>query len=232
MNRSASLTTRLADCSALCSTDPFLRSEPGEQDSDPALGGVKVFFAPPQRCTEIGQFCVQGLALTVASVVAHVGAPGWLDLYQAFGGEYADGGLGRVQRNPVGIPELPVRRYPAARWACPAADLGPENIGEPMARKSVQSLRHTATITDRLKTDTHCRQRVGAGFTAPDDHCPRAAGARPERTSPWPAHRCPFCGTDLDGGPVVFWCARCGCGIQAADLDVEYRPLGQDGRAV
>jgi hypothetical protein len=31
---------------------------------------------------------------------------------------------------------------------------------------------------------------------------------------------------------VVFWCARCGRGIQAADLDVEYRPLGQYGRAV
>jgi hypothetical protein len=50
-------------------------------------------------------------------------------------------------------------------------------------------------------------------------------------TSSWPVRRCPRCGTVLDGGPVVFWCARGGRGVQAADLDVGYRPLGPRGRA-
>ncbi len=50
-------------------------------------------------------------------------------------------------------------------------------------------------------------------------------------TSPWPAWRCPSCGTVLDGGPVVFWRARCRHGVQAADVDVEYRPPVQVGRA-
>jgi hypothetical protein len=35
---------------------------------------------------------------------------------------------------------------------------------------------------------------------------------------------CPRCGAPLDGGPVVFWCSGCRRGVQAADLDVEYRP--------
>jgi predicted RNA-binding Zn-ribbon protein involved in translation (DUF1610 family) len=50
-------------------------------------------------------------------------------------------------------------------------------------------------------------------------------------TGPSPQRSCPSCGTGLDGGPVVFWCARCGRRVQAADLDVEYRPPGSPGRA-
>jgi hypothetical protein len=44
-------------------------------------------------------------------------------------------------------------------------------------------------------------------------------------------HSCPSCGTKLDGGPVVLWCARCRRGVQAADLDLEYRPRESRGRA-
>ena len=50
-------------------------------------------------------------------------------------------------------------------------------------------------------------------------------------TGPLPARRCPSCGTVLDGGPVLFWCAACRRGVQAADLDVEYRAPGSRGRA-
>ncbi len=35
---------------------------------------------------------------------------------------------------------------------------------------------------------------------------------------------CPSCQARLDGGPVVFWCPRGRHGVQAADLDVDYRP--------
>jgi len=51
-------------------------------------------------------------------------------------------------------------------------------------------------------------------------------------TGPLPARRGPSCGTVLDGGPVVLWCAACRRGVQAAELDVEYRALGSRGRAV
>jgi len=39
-----------------------------------------------------------------------------------------------------------------------------------------------------------------------------------------PAVVCPSCQARLDGGPVVFWCPRGRHGVQAADLDVDYRP--------
>jgi len=39
-----------------------------------------------------------------------------------------------------------------------------------------------------------------------------------------PAVVCPSCQARLDGGPVVFWCPRCHHRVQAADLDVDYRP--------
>jgi hypothetical protein len=35
-----------------------------------------------------------------------------------------------------------------------------------------------------------------------------------------PVRSCPACGTALDGGPVLFWCARCRRGVYAADLGV------------
>jgi hypothetical protein len=43
-------------------------------------------------------------------------------------------------------------------------------------------------------------------------------------TSPRPLGRCPSCGTDLDGGPVLYRCATCARTVYAADLDVEYQP--------
>jgi hypothetical protein len=48
-------------------------------------------------------------------------------------------------------------------------------------------------------------------------------------TSPWPQRGCPACGTALDGGPVLFRCARCVRAIYAADLDTEYQPTGPRG---
>jgi DNA-directed RNA polymerase subunit RPC12/RpoP len=36
--------------------------------------------------------------------------------------------------------------------------------------------------------------------------------------------RCPRCATALDGGPVAYYCARCGRGVMAADLDTDYHP--------
>jgi len=50
-------------------------------------------------------------------------------------------------------------------------------------------------------------------------------------TGPLPAQRCPSCGTVLDGGPVVFWCAACRRRVQAADLAVEHPAPGWRGRA-
>jgi hypothetical protein len=50
-------------------------------------------------------------------------------------------------------------------------------------------------------------------------------------TSSGPQSLCPSCGAGLAGGPVVFWCALCDHRVQAADLDVEYRPPGSPGRA-
>ena len=50
-------------------------------------------------------------------------------------------------------------------------------------------------------------------------------------TGPLPARRCPSCGTVLDGDPAVFWRGACRRGVQAADLDVEYRAPGSRGRA-
>jgi hypothetical protein len=44
----------------------------------------------------------------------------------------------------------------------------------------------------------------------------------PLRTGP--QQLCPSCTSGLDGGPVVFWCPRCRCGMHAADLDEGYRP--------
>ena len=232
MNQNASRTDRMACASASGSTDPILGSQSGEQVSNPAFGRVEIFFAPMQRGAEIGQFCMQSLAITVTGVVAHVSTPGRSNLQQTFGGEHADGGLCCVQRDPMSFPELPVRRYSAAWWAGAADDVGPENIGEPVARKPVYLQCHTATITSCLKTDTHCRRRVDEGFATTDDNCPRAAAAAgPRPASPWPAQWCPACGTGLDGGPVVFWCAGCRRGVQAADLDVEYRAPGLRGRA-
>jgi hypothetical protein len=75
-----------------------------------------------------------------------------------------DGGLDRVQRSPRGIPKPSVRPCPVTRRACRVDDPGAQNIGEPVARKTVKSLRHRSTITERLKSDTHCRQSVGGGF--------------------------------------------------------------------
>jgi hypothetical protein len=49
-------------------------------------------------------------------------------------------------------------------------------------------------------------------------------------TSSGPQSLCPPCGARSDGGPVVFWCAR-GRRMQAADLDVEYRPPESARRA-
>ncbi len=231
VNRSACPSAPLVGCSARRSTRPLLGLEPGEQDSNHALGRVEIFFAPAQRCTEVGQFCAQRAAIAV-TVVTHIRAACWPDLHQALGGEHPDGGLGSVQRYPVGIPELTVRRYPATRWAGPADDLGPKGVSEPAARKTVGlRLYHTITIANRLKTEAHRRQRVEANAETLDYNCPRAAAARPAPTSPWPQRRCPSCGTELDGGPVVFWCAGCGRGVQAADLDVEYQLPGPRGRA-
>jgi hypothetical protein len=187
---------------------------------------------PDARCAEIGQFCTQDLAITVTGVVAHVGAAGRPDLHQTLGSEHPDGGLGRVQRNSVAIPELPVRRYPATRWACPTDDFGPENIGESVARKAVQLLGHTTTITDRPKTDTHCRQCVGGDLTTRGPNCPRAARVlHGSMHLWWPPQRCPSCGTLPEGAPVVFWCTGYGCRVGAADLDAEPRPLVKQGRA-
>ena len=50
------------------------------------------------------------------------------------------------------------------------------------------------------------------------------AGSGESLASPWPQSRCPCCGTVLDGGPVLFRCARCARAVHAADLDVDYRP--------
>ena len=50
-------------------------------------------------------------------------------------------------------------------------------------------------------------------------------------TNPGAQHTCPSCGTGLDSGPVVFWCATCRRQVQAADLDVEYRAPGSRRRA-
>jgi hypothetical protein len=50
-------------------------------------------------------------------------------------------------------------------------------------------------------------------------------------TSSGPQSLCASCGGGLDGGPVVFWFARRGHRVQAADLDPEYRPPGSPGRA-
>jgi hypothetical protein len=50
-------------------------------------------------------------------------------------------------------------------------------------------------------------------------------------TGPLTARRGPSCGTVLEGGPVVLWCAACR-GVQAAELDVEYPAPGSRGRAV
>ena len=116
------------------------------------------------------------------------------------------------------------------RPACPADDLAPQNIGEPMARKTIQSLRHTSTITKRRTTDTHCRQSVGVGFSAPDDNCARAAAVPPGPASPCPARLGHSCGSMIDGSPA-FWCAGCGPGVRAADLGLKYRPPGQHRRA-
>jgi predicted RNA-binding Zn-ribbon protein involved in translation (DUF1610 family) len=51
-------------------------------------------------------------------------------------------------------------------------------------------------------------------------------------TSSEPQFLCLSCGAGLDGGPVVFWCARCGRRVQAAAVDVGHRPPGSPGRAV
>src|SRR5262249_34560424 len=142
------------------------------------------------------------------------------------------GSVGRVQRNSVAIPELPVRRYPATRWACATDDFGPENIGKPVTRKAVQSLCHTTTITDCPKTDTHCRQCVGKGFATPGHNCLRAASMPPGRRNPWSLpHPCPYSGNLSDGGPAFFWCAGCGRWVRAVDLDAELLPLVKQGRA-
>ncbi len=210
--------------------DSLLRSEPGEQDRNPALGRIGVLLASPQCCTEIGQFCRQSLAIIATGAVAHVGAGG-PDLHQTFGSEYSDGGLHRVQRNPVGIPELVVRRYPATWWACLADDLGLENTGEAGARETVQTPHHTTTITNRPKTNTDCRQCIGEDLAVPDRNCPRAAEVQFRPTRPWPAHPCFSCGTAVNVGPVASWCVCYGRGVQAGDLDGEYRPLGRPGRA-
>jgi hypothetical protein len=37
-----------------------------------------------------------------------------------------------------------------------------------------------------------------------------------------PPARCPADGTDLDGGPVAYWCAACGRGVHAADVDFSF----------
>ena len=50
--------------------------------------------------------------------------------------------------------------------------------------------------------------------------------------SPSPAWHCPASSAGLDGGPVVFWCAGCGHGFQAADLDAQPQLLVQQGRAL
>ena len=51
-------------------------------------------------------------------------------------------------------------------------------------------------------------------------------------TGPLPARRGPSCGTVLDGGPVVFWCAGCRRGVQAAHQNTTGPPssaVPQDG---
>lgn len=48
--------------------------------------------------------------------------------------------------------------------------------------------------------------------------------ATPQPLRPGPQAGCPRCGTALAGGPVVFWCPRCARRVQAADLDLEFRP--------
>jgi hypothetical protein len=131
----------------------------------------------------------------------------------------------------MAIPELPVRRYPAARSACPADDFGPENIGRPVTRKAVRSLCHITTITDCLKTDTHCRQCVGKGFATPGHIRLRAASTPPGRRNPWSLpHPCLYWGSQPDGGPAGFWCAGYGCWVRAVDLDAELLPLVKQGR--
>jgi hypothetical protein len=51
-------------------------------------------------------------------------------------------------------------------------------------------------------------------------------------TSSGPQSLRPLCGAGLDGGPVVFWCARCGRRVQAAAVDVGHRPPVSPERAV
>jgi hypothetical protein len=230
VNHTAYLPVRLVGSSGPGSTDSLLRSEPGEQDSNPALGRIGMLLASPQRGTEIGQFCTQSLAIIATGAVAHVSASR-PDLHQTFGSEYSDGGLHRVQRNPVGNPELAVRRYPATWWACLADDLGLENTGEAEARKTVQTPHRTTTITKRPKTNTDCRQFIGEDLAVPDRNCPREAEVRFRPTRPWPAHRCLSCGTAVNGGPVAFRCGCYGRGLQAADRVGEGQPLGRLGRA-
>jgi hypothetical protein len=87
-----------------------------------------------------------------------------------------------------------------------------------VARKAVKSLRHTSTITERLKSDTHCRQSVGEGFErfAALEQFPRDVG--------WQVPSCLF-GRPLMGchpcaapGPDPGWgvpAAAAGCGGQA-----------------
>lgn len=231
MNRNASLPVQLVGPSAPGSTDSLPRWQLGEQGSNPALGRIESLLAPPQCCTEIGQFGMQGLATAVTGAVAHAGAPGRPDTHQTRGSEHLGDSLDRLQCDPVGIPVLAVRRYLAARQACRADDLAPQNIGEPMARETIQLLRHTSTITKRRTTDTHCRHSVGVSFAAPDDNSARAAAVRPGPASPCPAHRTPSCGIVVDGTPMS-WSACGGHGVPAVNLDAESPTLARQGRAV
>lgn len=232
MNDSASLTARLAGTPACGSPGTVLGSEPGGQGGGHVLGRAELLLGSLQRCAKIGKLCVQGPVIALTAVAAHIGAARGPDLHEALGSENPDGGLGCVQRYPVGVPKLSVRRDTTTGRAGPAADAGPENLGQPMAGETVQRLRHTTTITSRLKTDTDCRQRVGADSGTSDANPARAAAEMAGLTSPWPVRRCPSCGMVLDGGPVVFWCAGCGRSVQAADVDVAFRPTGWAGRAV
>jgi hypothetical protein len=117
------------------------------------------------------------------------------------------------------------------RSACPVDDLAPQNIGERMARKTIQLLRHTSTITNRRTTDTNCRQSVGGSFAAPDDNCAWTAAVPAGPASPCPAHRSPSCGIVVDGNATLR-SAGGGHGVQAVNLEAGSRAPGRQGRAV
>lgn len=214
-------------------TNPFhgLRRHLFKEGGEGSLGRRDIAFGTVGLIPHLGDIAPQRWSPRpcISFGVPDIDADRCPDKQRAFSRQQPCGRYHGVRRDHVGVPELAVQCL-AAGQARPADGLAPWAIGEPMARKTISSLRHTSTITNRRTTDTHCRQSVGAGFTVPENNCPRAAAVRPGLASPWPARRPASCGSVIDGSPV-FWCARGGHGVRAADLDAGYRPTGRRQRA-